>query len=378
MRAKFFKIVCIILAAALSGGCWDSKDISDEDIAMAVVVDFKEGEYVFYVEIAAIEKTSGGSQSEQGPATKPYIVTASGKTFAQAREQIDKKVNRQLFIGAVQSLMITQSMAEKGIQEYLYRVRQMNEYRKIIDVIIIKGDPLQFLETRPENVLSVGFAVETTLENLQNNGKLSRVSLSDVIEKLGSKNDSYLLLALSNEKGMVTPGNFAVFDGSKMAGEISGEEEMHGAVYIASYHTTPDFVHAVPAGNTHATIEAKMRSRGINAYYEENRARFKLDFSFEGTILYPETNAPLTEEIQRELKSNLERMLMREISSALLMSRDKFGLDYLSLSETFRIKYPDIYKNMDWDREFKNAVFDINVSSTLCPDKTFDYDPGSK
>lgn len=378
MRAKFFKVICIILAATLTGGCWNAKDINDQDIAMAVVVDLNENGYFFYVEIASIEGVSGVGQSDQGQMPKPYIITAGGKTFAEAREILDRKINKELFIGAIQSLMITPRMAENGIGEYLYRVRQMNEYRKTIDVIVITGDPMQFLVNRPENVLSVGFAVESTLEALQNTGKLFRVSLSDVLEKLASKNDSYVLLKTFNESGLITPDSFAVFDGPKMVGEISNIEEMHGTIYIASYNTVPDSIHAVPAGNTHATIEAKMKGRSITAYYEENRVRFKLDFSFEGIMQYPETAAPVTEQMHQELKTNMENMLMQEISAALLTSRDKFGLDYLSLSEAFRIKYPDIYKNMDWKSEFKNATFDISVNSTLCPDKTFDYNPGSK
>lgn len=378
MRAKFFKLICIILAVTLAGGCWDEIEMEDRDVAVAIMIDFDEGEYVFYIEIAAVSAKIQNQQSEQSQTIPPAIVvTARGNTLAQARENLDKELNKRLFIGAVQALMITQRMAENGIAEYVYRVRQMNEYRKTIDVVVIKDEPLRFLETRPENASSVGFAVEMSLDSLHRSGKSCQTSLADLLENLASKNDCYLLSMLSNESGQISLAGAAVFDGPKMVGEIGGEEQ-HGVVYIASHKTEPDFAYTVPVGDTYVTVEAKMKGRNISAYYEGNNIRFKLDFSFQGVLLYPHTNAPVTEQLHQELESNLERMIMEEISGALLKSRDIFGLDYFSLSEAFRIKYPDIYKDMDWKSEFKNAGFDISVSAVLGPDKTFDYDPEKK
>jgi spore germination protein KC len=376
MRVKFFKVVYMLLAVILAGGCWDITEIEDKDIAMSVIVDFNEGEYAFYVEIAAIRAKIENMQSEQSTAQPPaLIVSAQGKTFAQARENLDRELNKKIFVGAVQALMITQRFAENGIAEYVYRVRQTNEYRKTIDVLVIKDDPQIFLESTPENALSVGFATEFSLENLHSLGKTFHMSLADLLDKLASQNDCYLMSILTNKSGQIALSGYAVFDGPKMVGETCCE---HGIVYIAAYNNEPDFVYVVPVGETHVTIEAKMKGRNIDAYYEGNKVRFKLDFSFEGTELYPETNAPVTEQMQQELKSNLENMIMQEISGSLLTSRDKFGCDYMSLSEAFRIKYPDVYKNMDWDAEFRNAGFDSSVSASLTPDKTFDYDPEKK
>lgn len=378
MRAKFFKVICILLAAVIGGGCWDAVEMEDRNIAVAVIADFNEGEYVLYVEIATVTEKIQNQRSEQSQTFPPAIViSAKGKTFAQARENLDKELNKKLFLGAVQALMLTQRMAENGIAEYLYRARQINDLRKTIDVVIIKDDPRQFLESMPENAASVGFAVQMCLDKLHKEGRACHTMLSDVLETLASKNNCYLLPMLTNDNGQISLAGAAVFDGSKMVGEI-GCDEQRGVVYIDARKTEPKFVYVVPVGDTHVTIEAKMKGRRITAYYEENKVRFSLDFSFQGTELYPETDAPVTNEMQQELESNLENMILQEISGAILKSRDEYGIDYFSLSEVFRIKYPDIYKNMDWDSEFKSAGFGVSVGAVLGPDKTFDYDPEKK
>ncbi len=362
----------MLLAAMLAGGCWDLQDIEQRDIAAAIIIDFNEDEYVYYTEIAAISSKIQDPLTEQGREPGSIVVRGRGNTLAQAREDVDRELNKPIFVGAVQAIMVTTRMAEHGIREYVYRIRQMNEFRKTVDVLVIKDEPQQFLDSRPENASSVGFATEFTVMNLHESGKTFHMTLADLYEKLASQNDCYIMSILSNASGQIKLVGYAVFDGSKMVGEIGCG---HGVVYIASYRTEPDFVYTVPVGDTHVTIEAKMKSRQICAYYEDNKVRFKLDFSFECTELYPETNIHVTLQMQQELKKTLEQMILQEISDAILTSRDKYGCDYMSFSEPFRIKYPDIYNTMDWDIEFKNATFDISVSAVLGPDKTFDYNP---
>jgi hypothetical protein len=94
------------------------------------------------------------------------IVQGAGENFAKARSEIDRELNKPVYLGAVQSLIMTEKMADNGIEEYAYRVRETAEYRKTMDMIITPDDPENILNFRPENSATVGFAIEDTLQNL--------------------------------------------------------------------------------------------------------------------------------------------------------------------------------------------------------------------
>jgi spore germination protein KC len=375
MRARCFKIICIVLAVMLTGGCWDSINLEDREICTAVIVDKEEGGYAFWVEVAAITSFVQNPSSEMGNLKQPMTnaVSAQGKTLADAREALDRELNKPVFIGAVQALIMTQRMAENGIEEYLYRVRQMTDYRKTMDIIVTPDDPAEFLNTKPENASAVGFAIEYTLESQYEQGRTIHISLAEVLEKLACKNTCYIANFMSGKSGQLTLIGYAVFRGSKMIGSIPIEKS-RGIVYL-SCDSVPEFRYVVPTGDTVVTVRAIRKGISTEVEYKDGKIHFYIDLHINATGLYSQRGDYITYQMQDEMKRSLGDMIAKDVYDAIITSRDEFSSDYMSFSETFRIKYPDIYDSMDWDKEFKNAEFSINVDIQLGPDKTLDYNP---
>ena len=368
---KFF--ICIFMTVFLCG-CWDSRNIEDRDICTAVVVDKTNGGYAYIVEIATITSTLQNPSSEQGT-QKPNIITANGKTLADARFNLDRRINKVLFMGAVQTVIFTKRMAQSGIEEYVYRVRELNEYRKSVDVIVTSDDPFELLNFSPENATAVGFAIEYDLENMFNNGKTFHMSLADLLDKLASKNKACLISAIGRQEKQIGLVGYAVFNNGKMLGTISLDES-RGIVYIVTgRHSRPYFDYVVPIGNSHVTIEAKMVSREFTAGYSNGKAHFHLNFIMEGTERYPANAEPVTGEKEEKARMTLEKMLLKEFTHALDLSQKEYCCDFMSLSETFRITYPDEYAAMDWQETFKNADFTVSVSVKMNMNKAYDYNP---
>ena len=46
---------------------------------------------------------------------------------------------------------MTDKMASYGIEEYMLRLRQYNEYRKTLHLVVLTDDPEKFLSDEPEN-----------------------------------------------------------------------------------------------------------------------------------------------------------------------------------------------------------------------------------
>jgi Ger(x)C family germination protein len=362
----------MMLAVVLMSGCWDARNVEELDICTAVVVDLKEGEYTFYVEIVNIA-TNKKSEESTGQGMSTAIVHGAGKNFAEARIDLDRELNKLIYIGAVQSLIMTQEMADKGIEEYVYRVREMNEYRKTMDMIITPDDPEELLKLKPENSSTVGFAIEDTLKNLLEQGTTIHVSLADVMQKLNAQNKCFLLPTMGVKNEQITLLGYTVFDGGKRIGFIPNDQA-RGIVYVitSGEKRTPTFEYVININDADYTLETTFKNSSVKAKCDGTRAGFDIDMVFEAKTLYQSVSGLATQETIRQIKEQLVSQLMEDVTKAIRTSVD-YGSDYLNFSEPFRITYPGIYEQMDWHSAFANANFTVNLEVALKENEAYDY-----
>jgi spore germination protein KC len=376
MPKKAVKTIALLAAALCLTGCFDALDIEDRDICTAVVVDKEEDGYSFTVEVAAISSKIQNPQSEKGAGQgqNTNIVKGMGKTFVEARHNLDRELNKPVYLGAVQAVVITENMSKSDIEEYTFRIRQMQEYRKTMDVLVTPDKPEEFLKIQPENAQTVGFAIEYTLDNLIELGTTFHMSLADLLQKLVSKNPSYLMSTVAVQNSQIALVGYAVFDGGKQVGYIP-YEQARGIIYLADIESTPKFDYLLPIKDVNISASAALVKREIKAYYDNGRILFALNLSFDTIILHPSSKIPVTKKMVEEAKEKQKELLMQDILMTLGFSRNYFGLDYLSFSEAFRIAYPDEFEGMDWKKEFKNAEFSVNIDLDVKEDVSVDYDP---
>lgn len=367
--------IVLMLTVTLMSGCWDARSIEDMDICTAVVVDYKDGEYSFYVEvvnISSIKKTDAGNDQEHSTA----VVKGAGESFAQARINLDKALNKPIYLGAVQSLIMTEEMADHGIEEYAYRVRELADYRKTMDMIITSDTPMSILNVKPENSATVGFAIEDTLQKLLDQGATFHMSLSDVLQKLCARNKSYLLSTLGVENEQIILMGYTVFDGGLRKGFIP-YDEARGIIYVilGGEKKTPTFLYVAKLQQGAFTLETSLEHLSVKAEWDGSRAFFTVDLAFTSKLLYQSVSTPVTKEVKEQLQTELKKQLMEDVTKALRTSLD-YGYDYLYFSEPFRVAYPGVYEQVDWNSTFSNADFTVNLDVICKENEAYDYSQG--
>ena len=362
----------MMLALALMSGCWDARDIEDMDICTAVVVDWQDGKYAFYVEVVDIT-TNKKSDEGNGQGLKTTVVRGEGKSFAEARQDLDRILNKPVYLGAVQSLIMTESLVDQGIDEYMYRVREIGEYRKTMDMIVTRDNPADILNTRPENSPTVGFAIENTLQNLLEQGITFHMSLADVLEKLSAHNKGFMLCTLGIKSGQISLLGYTIFNGGQRVGYIP-YDDARGIVFVilGGEKETPKFLYVVNAGKDDYTLETSLNSNAIKARWDGSRASFTVDMNFEAKLLYQSVAHPVTSEVEKQIKKGLSDQLLTDVTQAIQTSID-FGCDYLYFSEPFRVTYPGVYDQVDWGSTFTNADFTVNINVALKEHEAYDY-----
>ncbi len=374
MARKTLKLLLAAMILSVNAGCWDAVNIEDRDISTAVVVDYRDGEYAFYVEVASITSNLKNMKSEDGnpQGTDTDIVMASGKSFAEARINLDKELNKPIFLGAVQALIMTEGLAEQGITEYAFRMRQMVDYRKTMDVIVITCSPEEFLNVIPVNESTVGFAVEDTLQSMINQGATFHMSLADLLEQLVSKNPCYLISTLSIVNDKVTLTGYTIFTDGRRQSFIPYDQS-RGIIYFLGTRSTPEFDYVVPVDGGHVTMGAKLTKLKITPDYQDGEVSFAVSAAFKVKTLYPSSIESIRPDIQEVIRQGLMQQIVDDFSQTILTSQE-YG-DYLSFSEAFRIRYPDEYEQLAWEDAYKKAEFSISVSVEIQQNESVDYDP---
>lgn len=358
-----------------TSGCWDSLNIEDRDICTTVVVDKDDDNYIFYVEVPDISMNFQNPQSEGGQGIKTSIVKGSGKSYAEARASLDRALNKTIYLGAVQSLILTERLAESGIDEYAMRLRQLTDYRKTMDVIITPDKPEDFLAVHPSNEATVGFAIEDSLENMSTLGISYHLSLADLLQKLSSANPCYLVNTLAVKDGQIVLIGNTVFSGGRRIGFIPFEESRGAVILLSHGRQKPKFDYVVGTEDKTVTLETKLKGKKITAAYDGEKASFELSLNFEAMELYPSCRMTVSKETESQLKEHLEAQIRDDIQETIEKSQKEYECDYLSFSEPFRISFPEAYEKMNWEDEFKKAEFNVNVSVKLKPNRSFDYKP---
>ena len=379
MRKRAIKIgICLILTLLLATGCWDSTDVEDRDICTAIVVDKHEDQFAFYVEVAGITgKTSGEKSEESGQQHNTIVVKGSGKTYAEARMNLDNELYKPIYLGAVQSLIITERLADEGISEYTLRLRQLTEYRKTMDVIVTPDEPEELLKTQPANESTVGLAIENELDTLKDLGTTYHLSLAELLQKLQSKNPCYLMNTLSVREKQIAMIGSTVFHGSKRVGFIPIEES-RGIVYLAARRQHKiQFDYMINSDGKTFTLETTLKKRIIKASYDGEKPVFDVDMRFEAMGLYPSERMTITDEVRTQSAAVLKEKLESEIRKAIETSQKEYKCDYLSFSEPFRISNPEVFEAIDWCAAFEKAQFNLNISVKVIPNRNVDYNPES-
>lgn len=370
---KFFlkriaPIVFIILALA---GCWDSRDLEDRSILTCLLIDKTENTYAFYAMIAGINagKQDNGGGSSQSSQAVCAMVKGGGKTYMEARKNVDSQLEQPIFLGAVQSIIITERLAKQGIDEYIMRLRQTPEYRKTVSMVITAEDPEKLINFKPKNEISIGFGIDSVLKNLVDSGEAFPISLAKILGIMATPNDAYVLYTIGIKSNLDMTG-YSVFQGGKLKGFIP-REKSKGLVYLKSNDARFEYQAPSPEGNV--TVLVRDFKKNIQPQYDGGKISFDLSLDINTELLYPDKSIRVLDEENRQIIYNLQNVILDEIADTIRTSQQKFKCDYLDFYNIFRIRYPEEIKAIEWNKAYQKAEFRIKVSVSLDRTTTIHY-----
>ncbi len=360
MRKRRLRSLALLFLALslLSAGCWDAKDIEEREILTLVIVDKTETGYAFLVEYSAPGGAKGGS-GEKTSGTFLFRKT-EGDSLAEAREKMDSKLSNPVYLGAVHAVMLTGRHADEGIEEYMFRLRDINDYRKIVDILVTDEPPDAFTKLKsPKDAGGVGKALEDTMNSLVQSDRMFDSNLSEVLDSVTGPCECFLLPNVKITDDNIELSGFSVFCEGKRVGIIS-EKDSRGVLLMKV--EKPKLSYAVPYDTGTATVSVKMHKRKIEPVFKDGQIYFHVSFSFGAELSNLSDDIPITQALHDQIEENLRMMMFDELSAAILTSQKKYESDYLGFDTAFRIAYPTEFRGMKWSDEYADANVDIKIT----------------
>ncbi|MBC7959338.1 MAG: Ger(x)C family spore germination protein [Vallitaleaceae bacterium] len=346
----------VLFMAFLLTGCWDSEDIEKKNNISLVIVDFQEEQYRFYVEIANVY--SGNAQSNK---VGYSVLEAAGDSLVEARDELNRRCDFPIFLGATRAVVVTQRMAENGIEEYVNRLRADVEYRKSVSICTSPTEPLMIISDQPENDRSIGDAIQHTLDNQSKEGQTFTINVGDVLRTIALENVGFLIPQMSIDKGENTLTGYSVFKDARCIGTIPIKERKGIMYFLCS---EPQFYYELYDEANHYIFEVVLKKKSIKAMFEEGQVTFKIDMSFEYKLHYMDKKTTVTEEQLKLLSQKLTEAVEEDLLATIKDSQNTYGCDYLGFYKYFRASYLSEFKKMNWEEKYKQAEMKLNVEAT--------------
>lgn len=372
MLRNVLSILIVIIISLSLTGCWDSMEINEKDLTTTLIIDKVMDNYHFIVEIASLSHKSveGDSQNENFTVVQSY-----GKTYVAARLNLDNKLANPIYLGTVRMLILTEDMADDGIGEYLYRLRNLHEYRKALNIVVTSEDPIEMLEIQSSSSISAGHAIEDVLSKLEKSGNAIKSSASEILEKLSSEHGCFLLPNINIDGENLAFVGYSVIQDEKLSATIP-IESVKGIHYILNKDVK--YIYVIPYDEYEATLEVVMSKKDIIPTYTDGEISFRLNFEFEVLVKYMSTNHGLDDAAVKQLEVGIKESLTKDICDAIYESIYVVECDYLDFDQIFRINYPTEYSELDWGEVYMDSKTSVNVEIKLDPGGPFDYNPEIK
>lgn len=218
MRVKSYLIGLVILCVLLFSGC-SRMQLENMNILTTYFIKKEEKGIVVGGGVSNVRTLSDSM------ADKPVsLIYGEGETLSSAEERLEKSADHPLFFGGIRAVVINERYAKDGIFEFIRGLEKDYKLRSESMVFITKSDPEKIITHKAINDFTGGFAAESLLKALNDEGKISYVTLSDLFEMMAVKKAGIAVSVVETNDDILSFEGYALFDKEgKMIGFSSDE-----------------------------------------------------------------------------------------------------------------------------------------------------------
>ncbi|MFC8685598.1 Ger(x)C family spore germination protein [Brevibacillus porteri] len=314
-------------------GCWDAKEIQNQNYITAFGIDYKNGYFEVYVQILNFESTA----KSEGliPQSKISVGRGHGGTFLDAVEQIVKSSQRREFWGHVYSIIVSENILREGkLAEVIEGVTRHRDMRYSKWVFATKENLNELLSTPAMfDTSNLDSLLNNPQDQYQQISDEHPLKMNDLIAEMNEPNSTVLIpsIALTSktwqEDKKATPlfelnGQF-IMSTNRYKGWISHSDAKMGRwIYRDFKQSVLTIKQDLKPG---ATLLLQRSDYDIQTKGAKGRQRFVLSLSLTGTIFQEQQNIP-HDKIEKLAEQTVEKELREFYNKGLELNADLLQL----------------------------------------------------
>ena len=345
------------------------------------------------------EGDGGGGGGDQSS----FVLTIESPSLYSAINMANTTVSRQLNLSHAKVVIFSRELAEAGIDKYIHAMMRGREFRPNMSVLVartsaenfirdvqpkLEANPAKYYELILNSYNYTSFIANTQMINFYNHATglyENPVAILADINTFKSSEDMNLKGSTNREKGenVVEEGDFkaggitkyadlkaeymglGVFDGSKMVGELDGEETGYYLMATGEYHyaywTLPD----PKVKGSYVILNIKQsRSPKRSVQMVNGKPVINLKVRLEGDILNIQSGTNYEDPKQLpELEKYAENFLKEGMLKMLHKTSGQYHSDICGFGAEMKRKFLTLkeWEDFYWLSRYKDSSFNVEV-----------------
>lgn len=375
-------IIVLLILSLLLAGCWDSRELNEIAITLAIGLDKVEDEYQLTAQVVVPSEVSMKTGSGRSTVT---LFQAKGKTVYEAFRKMTKDSPRKIYPGHLRMLVLGEELALEGIADSLDLFARDWEFRSDFYVVVAKDrataeilNITTTLETIPANKMFE--ALKTSEESWAATRGIKLHELTADITSEGKEAVLTGILATGNQETgagkpnveEITPSarieydHMAIFKKDKLVGWLS-ERESRGYNYIIDSVETTVMPIACPKKGT-LTIEVTNFNAAIKSKVVNGTPKATVNINAEGNI--GEVNCQINlKEVKTiyELKKIYENEVKEIVNETIDVMKNQYQVDIFGFGEAIHRSNPKEWEKIkeQWNSEFPDLEVNVEVDMKI-------------
>lgn len=383
IKKSFMLLIIIILI--INTGCWGKTELSDLGLVAATGIDL-EPDGNFRMTVISITPASFGAKGEPEKSNS-WIGTATGKTLADARSNLNETATKNLAWYHNRFIIIGENLAREGLGDvidFLSRGRQFRYENKILitptsayDMLTIPADVEKNLVVEINGIVNNMKEQwsEVYIENFKN------ILVNYCEEKSGFVTGRIYYLESENTTISTSKEEFkesgneekqryvtaikgsAVFKEDKLIGWIDGIETRS---YMLIKNKAKNGIITADYNNGKESLSFTFRKSKskMKAEFNEDNISFNIDIKISGRInaLYTGQNMMKEEEINK-MEQALSETVENNIAKLMSKAQKEFEKDFLGFGEYIFRRHPNHWRKIEdkWEEIFPQIEIKCNA-----------------
>lgn len=381
LRSATLKLLLCVLPLAFITGCWNSKELNELSVVMAMGIDSIGDQYEVSLQVVDPSQMTRNRSMERTPT---LVFTSRSGTIFEAIRKVTKESSRQMYLSHLKFVIFDEATAKKGIQEPLDFLFRDHQVRPDFFTAVVRGHTAKEAVTfvSPTEVLPAMDMFKALKVSEKAWAPTSAVNVRDLLQIFTKEGIEPILtgirlrdiekgLTLENVSKSPDHANYSftgigVFRDDRLVGWMN-DTESKAVTYISNRVSSTVAAVKCPISEGEFAVEVISSKVKIIPSIVEDRPKITIKAQVEANIgemacIADLTDYNVTEALRKAASEELDFVFRAGIRRAQELGSDVFGF-----GEAFHRKYPrkwHSWKN-NWDEEFRQLEVGIDIAYQL-------------